>query len=261
MNKILAAFVCALIIAGFFTKSYAEETQKNISNAVFRLHVIANSDGEVDQALKLKVRDGVLYSYFDVLSQSESVDKTKTYIAERLDEIEDTAESIVKAHGFDYNVTAMLASDYFPTNNYGDITLPAGMYDALRIEIGSGEGKNWWCVMFPPLCFVDVTKSTTIPDGEKSQLKAGTGEAGYALLSDEKREGDVVVSVKFKIVEWWQRILNKNKHRESRPADTKLVKADDIADEAADVEEYPDKSTSKDAPTGNNSKLSLPKKK
>jgi stage II sporulation protein R len=226
--------------------------------------VVANSDSEADQALKLKIRDGVLHTYFDALSQSESVDKTKLYIAERLEEIEDTAESIVKAQGFNYNVTAMLANDYFPTNNYGDITLPAGMYDALRIEVGAGEGKNWWCVMFPPLCFVDVTKSATIPDGEKSQLKAGTGEAGYALLSDEKREGDVVVSVKFKIVEWWQKILNKNKHRENRPSDTKLVKADDILDEAIDAKEPSDKPASQDTQdtsSGNGGKLSLPQKK
>jgi stage II sporulation protein R len=219
--------------------------------------VIANSDSEADQALKLKVRDGVLYAHFDELSQSESADETKTYVAEHLDVIKDTAESVIRAQGYDYSVNVMVANDYFPTANYGDITLPAGVYDALRVEIGSAEGKNWWCVMFPPLCFVDVTKSATIPDEEKTHIKNNTSDTEYALLSDETREKDVVVSIKFKIIEWWQGILNKNKSRD-KISDTKLVKADDAVNEVSEEPDYPAQSTPRSV---GNDKLTLPRKK
>ncbi|MDR1537486.1 MAG: stage II sporulation protein R [Clostridiales bacterium] len=210
--KILAAsLVCGIILAmclGYATKAYSETVQESIAKEVLRFHVLANSDEEKDQELKLKVRDGVLETFKEGLSMSSSVDETRKFLSARLNDIEARAEEIVLENGYSYKVSASLSHDFFPTKTYGDITFPPGSYEALRLVIGEGEGKNWWCVMFPPLCFVDVTKGKTT-DESKSQLQSITTASEYKLLSDDAREQEVTVKVKFKVVEWWQNILRK----------------------------------------------------
>ena len=143
----LYVFICA--------NSYVTAVSDDLSNAVFRLHVIANSDSDEDQSLKYIVRDAVI----DYVRSSTSSATCKEELIQMLDlyKIKDVAYNTVLANGYSYPVSVELGNFEFPTKTYGDISLPSGFYDALRVKIGSASGKNWWCVMFPPLCFVDVS--------------------------------------------------------------------------------------------------------
>lgn len=129
-----------------------ENECKGIREEVLRLHVIANSDEDYDQTLKLKVRDALLISGEKVFSGSEDIISAESKIADKKDILRYTAEETIENLGFDYDVKIELARSYFPTKTYGEITLPAGYYKAVRVIIGEGKGKNWWCIMFPPLC-------------------------------------------------------------------------------------------------------------
>ncbi|MDR1913504.1 MAG: stage II sporulation protein R, partial [Clostridiales bacterium] len=140
------------------------------------------------------------------------------------------AKKIIKRNGYDYSVTVAVTGSFFPTKTYGDVTFPAGDYEALRIVIGDGDGQNWWCVMFPPLCFVDVTKGT-VPDEDKEELKAATSEKEYKLLSDEDRKSDVTVNIRFKIVEWWQKKLHKEKEQNEKQKGAYVAAEQEEADE------------------------------
>ncbi len=197
--------------AGLCTKVYSATMTKSISNEVIRLHVLANSDTDIDQNLKQQVKDGVLAAFEEDLSASQNINVTRAFLASHLSEIEAEAQRLVNENGFDYSVSASLTRDYFPTKEYGDVVLPPGEYEALRIEIGQAEGKNWWCVMFPPLCYVDLTKSE-LPQDAKDELKQVLGDEEYKLVTSVKGH-DPTVKVKFKIVEWWQQ-RQKNKDAE-----------------------------------------------
>ncbi|MDR2749718.1 MAG: stage II sporulation protein R [Clostridiales bacterium] len=205
---ILAAVVCAVALTLCMGLRYSDKVQSGIADKVIRFHVLANSDSIEDQALKLKVRDGVLAAFEGGLSEAESASETRAFIEENLGLIAEEASKILAENGSDYQVEAMLSHDYFPTKSYSGVTFPAGEYEALRVIIGEGEGKNWWCVMFPPLCFVDVAKGKTADEGiEKLATVATAGE--FQLLSDDSREKQVSVNIKFKLIEWFQSIFRK----------------------------------------------------
>jgi stage II sporulation protein R len=220
------AVLCGLIftfIVGGVTYAYSERTQNRLAKEVIRLHVLANSDEPHDQALKLKVRDGVLAAFKDELSESGSIEETRQFIGSHINEIAKVSEDIIKVNGYGYSVSASLSRDFFPTKTYGDITFLPGEYEALRIVIGEGSGQNWWCVMFPPLCFVDVTKGK-VPEKDKQELKKVTTEGEFKLLSDDTRKSDVTVNIRFKIVEWWQNIMRKKDIKKEK--DTSYVSKD-----------------------------------
>lgn len=123
-----------------------------IEQSVVRLHVIANSNSDEDQALKLAVRDALLKEGAEAFSANETKEDVLRTLASQLPRFQQTAEAVIRKAGHDDPVTVTLGKHEFPTRTYDDVTLPAGTYDALRVIIGRGEGKNWWCVMFPPLC-------------------------------------------------------------------------------------------------------------
>ena len=137
--------------------SYAKSVSEDLENSVFRLHVIANSDSKEDQNLKYIVRDKLLQYMNSYLSNTSTKEDAIKIANEHLDEFKQVAINTIKEQGYSYNVNVKVGNFEFPTKTYGDISLPAGFYDALRVEIGEAKGQNWWCVMFPPLCFVDVT--------------------------------------------------------------------------------------------------------
>ena len=199
----LAAGFVFTVFAGASTKVYSDTMQKGIADEVIRFHVLANSDRDDDQALKLKVRDGVLEKYRTELEKCQSIDDTRNVLIENMEGIVERAEEIIEEQGYDYKVTACLSRDMFPTKSYGDVSFPAGEYEALRIVIGDGKGKNWWCVMFPPLCFVDVTHKE-IPVDSKQQLKNILTDEEYGVVIKDSKEGSVPFKVKFKIIEWWE---------------------------------------------------------
>ena len=177
----------------------ALHTQDELADKVVRLHVLANSDSEEDQALKLQVRDAVLDRAEDLLAQPSSRAEAEGKLRGQLLEFERLAEAVVREAGYDYEVTAELTDTEFPTREYEDFTLPAGEYLALRILIGDAAGRNWWCVVFPPLC---TAASADVP---ASALAAGFTEDEVRLITEEDR-GYVL---KFEAVEFWETLREK----------------------------------------------------
>ncbi len=200
--SIICGFVFTFIVA-FMTYAYSASMQREIAEQVIRLHVKANSDSEADQNLKVTVRDRVLERFRYGLEAAGSVNETESFIVANLEEIRKFAQEVVYENGYDYNVTAELTNEYFPTKNYANVALPAGNYEALRINIGNAEGSNWWCVMFPPLCYVDITQKV-IPEKEDAQLRKVLTTETYNLVAKHDKPE---VAVKFKIVEWWQELM------------------------------------------------------
>ena len=179
--------------------SYAQNVSTDIANSVFRLHVIANSDSKEDQELKFKVRDCLLNYMKEICGSCENKAEAISLVKEHQDEFNAIAKQTILDEGYSYDVKINIGNFEFPTKDYGDISLPAGFYDALRVEIGDAKGQNWWCVMFPPLCFVDVT-SGVVPEDSKEQLEDNLSEEEYALVSEDS---DFKIQFKFKILEFF----------------------------------------------------------
>lgn len=188
----LYSTVCAI--------SYAQNISTDIANSVFRLHVIANSDSEEDQNLKYKVRDKLLEYMNSICGNCKSKEEAITIVEENKDTFEQIAMNTIKKEGYSYSVKINIGNFEFPTKNYGDISLPAGYYDALRVEIGEAKGQNWWCVMFPPLCFVDVS-SGVVPEESKELMENNLSEEEFALVSNQS---DKEIQFKFKLLEFFE---------------------------------------------------------
>lgn len=202
VSAVITGFVITFALA-IVTSAYSDNVQKGIAQEVIRFHVLANSNTDEDQNLKLAVRDGILAEIEPELSTAKSISQTRDILRGNLDRIEECAQNIIGENGYNYTVSVQLEPSNFPTKNYGDIAFPAGEYEALRVVIGEGAGNNWWCVMFPPLCFVDITHSE-MPDEIKDDLKSILTNEEYDIVVRAKSEDIVPVKVKFKIVEWWQ---------------------------------------------------------
>lgn len=161
-EKIKISIAVGLTVAIIFSICSFAKTSEEIRSDVLRLHVIANSDSSVDQNLKLRLRDYILQEGKDVFDGSVNVNNAVAKLEPRMGELEDSANEFVKKSGFDYSVKITLSNEYFTTRTYDTVTLPAGKYLALRVVIGSGEGHNWWCVMFPPMCVPAADKKDEI---------------------------------------------------------------------------------------------------
>ena len=179
MNKIIYACAAALAICAAMNM-YSESAARDLEEGVTRLHIIANSDGAADQAVKLKVRDAVL----ETARENNGADTAELCAA---------AKRTLRDNGFAYGVRAYEGKFYFPEKTYKDITLPAGEYNGLRIILGNGAGKNWWCVMNPPLCFTENTDGA-MSDGGMAQLKSALSGETYELVTKKPE-------IRFKIVE------------------------------------------------------------
>ena len=190
-------FVYVLIAASSYTKAVCTD----IANNVFRLHVIANSDSEEDQNLKYIVRDSILSYVNGILENINNKEDVVLTINNHIDEIKNIAQQAVYNEGFTYDVEIEVGNFKFPTKTYGNISLPPGLYDALRVKIGNASGKNWWCVMFPPLCFVDVS-SGIVPEDSKELMESNLSSEDYALVSSSKN----TTKIKFKVVEVLQNL-------------------------------------------------------
>lgn len=166
---------------------YQQETnqqiQQNIASQIIRLHVIANSDSDEDQALKLKVRDAIIQNLQSELAHVTSIAEARSIIVSQIPEIEKTAQQVIEQEGYPYTVNATLGQRYFPVKVYGDLTFPAGDYEALCLEIGNAGGHNWWCVLFPSLCFVDETYAV-VPEKSKEKLQQSLSREEYASLQN-----------------------------------------------------------------------------
>lgn len=166
--------------------------QENIASQIIRLHVIANSDREEDQKLKLKVRDAITDELKDDLSASSTIEKARSTLLSRIPDIEARARQTIQQEGYSYPVRVTLGKRYFPVKIYGDLSFPAGNYEALCLEIGRGSGHNWWCVLFPSLCLLDET-TAEVPEASKEKLRDSLSEEEYETLQTEPQEGKVEV--------------------------------------------------------------------
>lgn len=206
MKKFIPVMIIGLIIS-MAVSSYFNRVESALSDNVLRLHVIANSDSEFDQQLKLKVRDKILQRSDSIFSKKSDISEAKKNIKDNIEEIEKIACAEVAANGCDYPVKVTFGKSDFPTKAYGNVTLPAGTYEALKVEIGEAKGKNWWCVMFPPLCFVDAS-SPEMSAEAMAMLKDNLSEDEYALITNSENKN---VEIKFKAYEIWQSGKNKVK--------------------------------------------------
>jgi len=189
-----------------FTKPYIgneRDAMSHIADNIIRFHVIANSDTIEDQELKLKVKEGLVKELAPHLSIATSITEARDILSSNLNRIEEVAKDIINQNGYDYSVKANLGFKHFPIKVYGDYTFPSGVYEALSISIGEGEGKNWWCVMFPPLCFVDETYCIVNEETEE-KLKYVLTEEDLDLLKTNKDN----IKIKFKLWEEIKELFN-----------------------------------------------------
>lgn len=200
MNKLIYAFFVSLVLSVAVT-AYSDGIQEDLQDNLVRLHIIANSDSGVDQTVKLRVRDAVLSQM-----RGETQNKSRSEIINSLDEIEETANRVLEENCFDYTASAVYGKFYFPKKEYRGMTLPAGEYYGVRIVLGNGNGHNWWCVMYPPLC---VSENEAGLDQQASELLQNSlNHQTYDIVT----KSDKKVVVKFKTVELVQELKEKFKN-------------------------------------------------
>lgn len=180
-----------------------------VKDSIIRFHVIANSDSEEDQNLKLEVKNKVIDYLYPYLNASNSLEESRKIIEDKMMEVKEIADKVIKNDGYNYEVKVQLSRENFPDKSYGNITLPEGNYEAFRIIIGNGQGKNWWCVMFPPLCFVDESKAEVEYDKTENRIKSSQEESSLSEgrdVDNEKSEKNNI-EIKFKILEVLKQIF------------------------------------------------------
>jgi len=195
-----------------------------VKDSLIRFHVIANSDSEEDQNLKLKVKNKVIDYLYPYLNDSQSLDESRQIIKDRMQEVKKLAEEVIKDNNYKYSIKVELSRENFPDKSYGNITLPQGNYEAFRIIIGDGQGKNWWCVMFPPLCFVDESKAEVEYDKTENKINSKKDNLNLEIEvnsdgnkseeldkqndNNDKEKNENDVQIKFKIVEILKSLFN-----------------------------------------------------
>lgn len=195
MKNIIKSLCIAFVLTVIYSIIPFQAECSDISDEVFRLHILANSDSESDQALKLKVRDRVLLSTEKLFNSAKTKEEAESVISNNLQTIANIAYQEVLDNGYSYNVKAEITKMYFTTRHYTSYTLPSGMYDALRITIGSGNGHNWWCVMYPSLCISTEEQSD-------QNAKEVFDDTQYDIVKNEQYQ------YKFKIVEIFEKICD-----------------------------------------------------
>lgn len=213
MFQLMLCLIVLVFAAVINVQGQQVEIQKEIAEEIIRFHILANSDSKEDQNLKLKVKEEIVRYLQSQLMEADCIEQAREIICLEEQNIERIARAVIVSEGYHYDVTASLERCDFPIKRYGDLTFPAGEYEALRILIGQSEGKNWWCVMFPSLCFINETYSV-VPEESKNQLKYLLSEEEFnALLqpeltidelqvesTGEMEEGQI--QIRFKMLEW-----------------------------------------------------------
>jgi len=199
LKKFLIIFTLFIVYLFFCILSYSNAVSKNISDSVFRLHVIANSNSEEDQNLKYAVRDELIKYMNSICENISSKEEAIKIAKEKKEEFYNIAKKVINDNGSDYKINIEIGNFSFPTKNYGDVSLPAGFYDALKVEIGSSSGQNWWCVMFPSLCFVDISEGI-VPEESKENLKDNLSQENYNIITSDSLD----FKLKFKLVELFE---------------------------------------------------------
>ncbi len=201
MKRFLLLFSIGIFVILLICMIAPISEAKGIYEGVVRIHILAESDSEEDQQLKLAVRDAILEYSSAQMKQLSSVEQAREYIENNMDSFVSTAEEVIKKSGYDYDVTAEFCVEYYPTRQYLDVTMPAGEYLSLRINIGSGQGKNWWCMVYPPLC-------TSAAKAEEELIQAGFSSNQIRLIT---QDDDEEYEMKFKFIESAQQAVEKIK--------------------------------------------------
>ena len=198
-RKIEISLAIAIVASIIFSIFSFAQTSEEIRNDVLRLHVLANSDSVTDQNLKIAVRDAILSEGAELFNGSVTKDNAVEKITPELDRLKLIAEQVISERGYDYSVSVELAEEYFETRTYQDITLPAGEYLSLIIKIGEAQGKNWWCVMFPPMCVSAADKYDELNNVfNKNEINLVSKKPKYEL--------------RFKIIEIYESLKDKFKN-------------------------------------------------
>ena len=194
-NLLAALLLLLAVCSGLALCGTARAQGSSVYDRILRLHVIANSDSEEDQALKLLVKSAVV-DYISPLSFGLSDrEEAKEVLSGHLEEIRILSEKVLRDNGCSEPVAVSISNCYFPVKTYGDLTFPSGRYDARRIQIGNAQGKNWWCVLYPPLCFTDLTRGV-VPADSKEQLKDVLTDEEYRSLQSGQPQ------IRFKLLDW-----------------------------------------------------------
>ena len=203
LNFIFILTILVFIYIALLSFNYSKAVSSNLSDSVFRLHIIANSDSSEDQELKLKVRDNIINYMNTLIKNSSNKNEVVSIINNHLDSFNKIALNTLKENGYNYDVNIEIGNFNFPTKTYGDISFPAGNYDALKIEIGDAIGQNWWCVLFPPLCFVN-SSTGIVPEDSKNMLKENINSESYEIITEGNNSNDNTsnIKIKFKIIEF-----------------------------------------------------------
>lgn len=198
---ILAATIMLVIAGGrLYSDSEERQLQKGIASNIIRFHVRAESDSKEDQWLKMQVKEAVLAYISPVLSKSQSVDESRQLLYNESENIRNVAAATLRSLGDESDVNVYFENCYFPMKTYGDMTFPPGEYEAFRVDIGEAQGKNWWCVLYPPLCFVDAVYGE-VPKESKEELKGVLTEEEYSMVSGEN------VKFRFKYLKIFNRFI------------------------------------------------------
>lgn len=201
---LIILFTLYIFVSCYF---YTINSLNSIEDKVFRLHIIANSDSEEDQNLKYQVRDNIISYMNDICKDASSKEDAIKLAQKHIGDLKKIADYTIIDNGFNYTSNVEIGNYKFPTKYYGNISLPSGYYDALEIKLGKNSGQNWWCVLYPSLCFVDVS-SGTLPEASKEELKSILPDEEYALITEDTP----TYNFKFKLVEFFSNSFILGKH-------------------------------------------------
>ncbi len=200
---LLIMVIVISLMVGYYRVNYTgnlDAVTEGIADSIIRFHVRANSDSEEDQEVKLKVKQAVVDYIEPLLADSQSIDESRNILMEQSDNIKEVAINTLRSEGHDDSVNVYFENSYFPVKSYGDVTFPAGYYEAFRVDIGAAEGKNWWCVLYPPLCFVDAVYGV-VPDESKQKLEGVLTEKEYQTVTQKE------CRIKFKYLTFMNELL------------------------------------------------------
>lgn len=190
-------FGTSIVSAG--TTEKGDEIQRDIAKKIIRFHVLANSDSDKDQELKIKVKDKVVGYMAPKLKNCKNINEARKILIKNDNNIKSIAEKVIEENHYNYGVKTELAHVQFPVKSYGDVVLPEGKYEAYRVLIGKAAGHNWWCVMFPPLCFTDITKGEVEEEKTLNEMKSVLTKKEFNTINNSKNNNKI--EVKFKILE------------------------------------------------------------
>lgn len=182
---LISIFAFSLISLSLYKNSETHATAESLSDNAIRFHILANSDNPIDQSQKLKVKVAVVDYIYQNTKDFDTLEETKHFIVRNDKKILDIARDTLKDNGCNYDVRSYYGKQVFPKKVYGDVTFPAGEYLSYTLYLGKGKGHNWWCVLYPPLCFVDATHGT-VPDSSKQKLKKSLSDKQYECITEYK---------------------------------------------------------------------------